>query len=100
MALIILSPVMIFFQNHPIGYLRNILHVLFGFKSWVGYCHVIDDKIHLPKIRKGVLNPASAMKMKDVDPETAGKLNILYARDYNIWKDLNIILFALRDLGK
>jgi len=99
-VLIVLSPIMIFLQKHPIGYLRNILHVLFGFKSWVGYCHVIDDKIHLPKIRKGILNPASAMKIKDIDPETAIKLNILYARDYNIWKDLNIILFAFRYLGK
>jgi lipopolysaccharide/colanic/teichoic acid biosynthesis glycosyltransferase len=47
-----------------------------------------------------VLHPANAMKLKDIDTETAIQLNILYARDYNIWKDLNIILYAFRDLGQ
>jgi hypothetical protein len=27
------------------------------------------------------------------------QLNILYARDYNVWKDLNLIIFAFRELG-
>jgi lipopolysaccharide/colanic/teichoic acid biosynthesis glycosyltransferase len=76
------------------------LVVLIGLKSWVGYCPVQNEKVHLPNIRKGVLNPSNAMKFRDIDAETAIDLNILYARDYNIWKDLNIVIYAFRDLGR
>ncbi len=100
LVFIVISPVAVFFQKYPAGFLKNIFSVLFGFRSWVGYCPVTSEEIHLPKIRKGVLNPANAMKLKETDEETAGKLNILYARDYNIWKDLNIVLYAFRYLGQ
>ncbi|MCB2207885.1 MAG: glycosyltransferase family 2 protein [Bacteroidetes bacterium] len=98
--LLILSPVIIFFQKQPGGFIKNLFVVLFGLKSWVGYCPVESETIHLPHIRKGVLNPSHAMKFRDIDAETAVNLNILYARDYNIWKDLNIILYAFRNLGR
>jgi lipopolysaccharide/colanic/teichoic acid biosynthesis glycosyltransferase len=99
-SLIPLSPVAIFLQKKPVGFFKNLLQVLFGMKSWVGYCPIDSKEVHLPKIRKGVLNPVNAMKTKVVDDETAIDLNILYARDYSIWKDLNIILYAFRDLGQ
>ncbi|MEE4260998.1 MAG: glycosyltransferase [Bacteroidales bacterium] len=100
LILLVLSPMVIFSQKHPIGFLRNLIKVLFGCKSWVGYCSFHKSEVHLPEIRGGVLHPANAMKLKDIDTETAIQLNILYARDYNIWKDLNIILYAFRDLGQ
>lgn len=100
LILFVLSPVVMLFQKSPFGFLKNLFKVIIGFRSWVSYCPVTNTEIHLPRIRKGVLNPANAMKIKDVDPETAGKLNILYARDYNVWKDLNIILYAFKYLGQ
>jgi len=100
LTLLVLSPIVIFFQRQPIGFIGNLFKVLFGCKSWVGYCPFYSSNVHLPKIRKGVLHPASAMKLKDVDTDTAIQLNILYARDYNIWKDMNIIGYAFRDLGQ
>jgi hypothetical protein len=99
-SLIPLSPVAVFLQRKPAGFLKNILQVLFGMKSWVGYSPFDSEEVHLPKIRKGVLNPINAMKAKEVDNETAIDLNILYARDYSVWKDLNIFLYAFRDLGQ
>lgn len=100
LILLIISPIVIFLQKEPGGFIKNLFVVLLGIISWVGYCPVKSEEVHLPKIRKGVLNPSNAMKFKDIDTETAVKLNILYARDYNIWKDLNIILYAFRDLGR
>jgi hypothetical protein len=100
LVFLIISPVAVFFQKYPAGFLRNIFSVLFGYKSWVGYCPAGDESIHLPKIRRGVLHPANAMKVKELDDETAAKLNILYARDYSVWKDLNIILYSFRFLGQ
>jgi hypothetical protein len=68
--------------------------------SWVGYYPLYEQLHHLPNIRKGVLNPVDSIKFKHPDDETIRQLNLLYARDYNLWKDLNIILFAFRELGK
>ena len=56
--------------------------------------------MQLPKIRKGVLNPVDSVKFNKSDLDTIEQLNLLYARDYNTWKDLNIIFFAFRKLGK
>jgi hypothetical protein len=102
MALFLLafSPLIVFFQRRAGGFLQNIFRVLFGRKSWVGYCKTEQSDFQLPKIKTGVLCPLDGMKVQQQDKETLHKLNLLYARDYNVWKDLNIILFAFRDLGK
>ena len=100
LLLLLLSPVLIFFERQIGGFLQNIFQVLFGRKSWVGFCETDHADFHLPKIRAGVLCPLDGMKVKQQDKETIHQLNLLYARDYNVWKDLNIILFAFRDLGK
>ena len=100
LVFLIISPVAVFFQKYPAGFVRNLFSVLFGYKSWVGYCPAGNKSIHLPKIKPGVLHPANAMKVKEMDDETAAKLNILYARDYSVWKDLNIILYSFRYLGQ
>ncbi|MDP2723589.1 MAG: glycosyltransferase [Bacteroidales bacterium] len=94
------SPVVVWAMKSPVGFISNCFKVLFGKKSWVGFCPVDPPLIQLPKIRKGVLNPIDAMHNKQHSPQTKINLNLLYARDYKVWKDLNIILYAFRDLGK
>ena len=97
--LLVLSPVFIFFQKKPAGYIKNVFVVMVGLKTWVGYFPLENSEHLLPKIKTGVLTPVDSMKVKVMDEETIGKLNILYARDYNIWKDLNVILYAFKNLG-
>lgn len=100
LVFLVFYPILIFVQNKPLGTLKNIFRVLWGSRSWVGYCQLKDQLHHLPWIRKGVLNPIDSMNLKNPDDDTIRQLNLLYARDYNLWKDLNIILFAFRSLGK
>jgi len=97
---LIASPLLMFFTHQPCGLLKNSFNVLFGHKSWVGFYPTTENKIHLPKIKPGILNPLDGMANKKYDNETLHKLNILYARDYTVWKDFNIIFFAFRNLGK
>jgi GT2 family glycosyltransferase len=97
---IALSPVLLFLQRKPISFIKNIFKVLWGSKSWVGYYPLQSQLQQLPRIRKGVLNPIDSIKFKNDEEDTIKQLNLLYARDYNPWKDLNIILFAFRKLGK
>lgn len=93
------SPILIFIQNRPGNFMLNIFRVLMGKKSWVGYYDLEKQMYMLPKIRKGVLNPFDSVKFKNREEETIEQLNLLYARDYSPSKDVNIIVFAIRNLG-
>ena len=93
-------PILIFAQKKPLGIIKNIFKVIWGSRSWVGYYPLQKQMPQLPHIRTGVLNPIDATKFKNLDDDTISQLNLLYARDYNLLKDLNIVLFAFRELGK
>lgn len=77
--------------KHPVRFLKNAVLVLFGRCTWVGYCPIDDDALKLPKIRRGIFNPASYLD-PDVleDSPFVNQLNLVYARDYTVWKDAEI----------
>lgn len=96
-----LFPILLFFTRQPIGFLRNIVLVIFGQRSWVGYYQHKDFMTdNFPKIKKGILNPTDGLKNHRMDPETATRLNLLYARDYKVLNDINICRKGFRDLGR
>ncbi len=93
-----LSPILILFQKNPLKLFRNCIHILIGLKSWVGYTS-IDPTKHssLPLIKVGILSPAN--HIKDLSPESASRLNFIYARDYLIYSDMYIIFRNLNHLS-
>ena len=99
-TLLIFYPAAIFIVRKPFGLLQNIFSVLFGFKSWVGYSPRGMSDIHLPEIRKGVLNPEDAFNGKEIPEEANTRLNLMYARDYKITNDANIIIKGFRETGR
>lgn len=98
--LILIIPLLMVFQRKPLSFLRNVFQVWIGKKSWVGYYLPENANTQLPKIKKSVLSPLDGMKSKTNNRKIIDDLNLLYARDYSIWKDLNIVFYAYRDLGK
>jgi O-antigen biosynthesis protein len=90
-------PILILVSRSFLGLLSNILSVLFGLKSWVSY-HKVGEKDALPKIKKGVLNPVSHLK-SDYSELTLFKLNMLYAKEYRLKNDLDILLKNLNRLA-
>jgi hypothetical protein len=93
-------PILIFMVKRPFGLLRNYFKVLFAGKTWVGYCGTLTEKTEkLPALKPGVLNPANALNLEKLSGETLDRLNILYARDYKIKNDLEIIFKGYRELG-
>ncbi len=98
--LIPLMPLLMVFQKKPLGFVRNIFQVLIGKKSWVGYYLPENSTTQLPKVKPSVLSPLDGMKSTTNNQKIIDDLNLLYARDYNILKDLNIVFYAFRDLGK
>ncbi|MDZ7740253.1 MAG: glycosyltransferase family 2 protein [Bacteroidota bacterium] len=96
-----LLPFMIFIVREPIGLLGNIFRVVFGKRTWVSFYRMAEkSNPKLPDIRKGILNPADVFRKRDISQETYEKLNLIYARDYKVWTDLNIVWRGFRELGR
>ncbi|MFL5728628.1 MAG: glycosyltransferase [Cytophagaceae bacterium] len=90
------SPLLMWLMKKPWHFVKNCFRVLGGTYSWVGYMETTET--NLPVIKKGVLNPAGPYG-KELDELTIRRLNLLYARDYSLYTDLNLILRSFRNLG-
>jgi len=98
---LVISPVWVFLIKKPTGMFRNILCVIVGFSSWVGYFQSTGgNHPGLPKIKPGILTPYDLHKASGVKGETYEQLNLLYAKDYRIIHDLHIIIKGFRHLGR
>lgn len=98
LLLLPLSPILMLFTKKPAGFIINIFKVIFGLRTWVGYSVYKD--ISLPKIKKGILNPTDVFYAREINSETSSRLNMLYARDYKMGTDLNIIWRGFRNMGR
>jgi len=98
LVLILLSPILVFLIKRPWSFVKNSFLVLLGQMSWVSYAeHQENSK--LPKIKKGVL-PISVSLAKDTLSEsTILQLNQLYAKDYRLESDAQLLLQNWRSLG-
>jgi GT2 family glycosyltransferase len=96
--LLIASPMLLIFVNRRIKFLQNLIHVLSGKYTWVGYADAENVNV-LPKLKKGIVSPVDGYGKKEVNDLTVQKLNFLYAKDYSIEKDLQIIFGSLHRLG-
>jgi len=94
---LVTSPVLFFTQKNGTMFIRNIFLVLTGKLTWVGYA---GKSLLLPKIRNGILNPLDSLNSMVNDELTINRLNSLYARDYRVYTDLNIIRKGWRNLGR
>jgi hypothetical protein len=95
-------PLLMWTQKNPIGFVGNIFAVLFGAKSWVGYASFDSaqaDSRNLPRLKKGVLNPAEVLPEEQRSKEISKRLNLLYAKDYKLSNDFNVMRKAFRKLG-
>jgi GT2 family glycosyltransferase len=95
---IVSSPLLMWLMKKPLQFVKNCFLVLGGGYSWVGYLETTE--MNLPVIKKGVINPAGHHKDIDLDEPTVRRLNLLYARDYSLYTDLNLILRSFRNLGQ
>lgn len=100
LILLFISPLMLFFMRNPLQFLANIFLVLIGLRSWTGYCPTeANDRQKLPRIKRGILNPTDALRIKTISADTIYRLNMLYARDYKLITDLQLMARAFRNLG-
>lgn len=98
--MLLLFPILIFFIKKPLKAIKNLLSILFGIKTFVAYYNADGiDVTMLPKLKKAYFSPIAKDKINIVNLDAINRLNIMYAKDYNILTDINIILKSWRNIG-
>lgn len=90
-----LSPILFFFQKNKGGFFKNLLFVLVGEFSWVGFNREYSQTLRTNKLKKGVI-PVTSSAQED---SMIIKSNLIYAKDYFWFKDLTIVMNSLDKLG-
>jgi hypothetical protein len=54
------------------------------------------EKSKLPKIKKGIFDPSANISSTGLTEEEKEHLNLMYARDYSLSKDIHFFLRALK----
>ena len=96
---LIAYPITCWTVQNKMGFLNNILKVLFASKSWIGLARNNKGETELLKLKTGVLTPADKFKDKLSEAEVA-KINMVYVKDYSITQDAHIILQGWKNLGQ
>jgi len=99
LLILIFSPLILFLYKRKAKFLINLISILFGTKTFVGY---IDSnkkiKTRLPYLKRGVL---SIKKNNSKENNyISSKLDLIYARDYKLSNDISIILREWKNLDQ
>ena len=99
LLMIPLLPLLILIINRRLSFLKNWFLLLVGRKTWVGYSTNSKTE-NLPSLKASVLSPVDGLKIQLSDEVTIQRLNFLYARDFEIDRDIEILRKGWRKLGQ
>ena len=89
---LLVSPVLCLFYKNKSTYFKNLFNIFLGNKSFVGYYLGENiDRLKLPKIKQGILHPFDEILASKKQQDLMFKLNLIYAKDYSIFKDFKIL---------
>ncbi len=95
-----LSPFLLWFFSKKNRFLKHSWQVLNGKKSWVGYVESSENQSELPTLKPGILSPADMFENPTSDISKSNRLNVLYARNYSVLTDAEILLKSWNKLGQ
>jgi len=97
---LVLSPFIFWFYKRKGQLFSNIWKVLIGKKSWIGYISETGTFENLPEIKVGVLHTGDLFPELKLDIEKSARLNMLYAKDYRILTDAEILFKASKNIDR
>jgi len=99
--LLVMYPFLLLIVRDRWNGLVNILKVLSGSFSWVGYYPYRDIRNHsLPGVKIGIFTPADGLENIDIPEDAIERLNFMYAKNYRILTDAGILIAGLRNIGR
>ena len=85
--IVVTFPIFFYLKNYRTAF-SNSIKVINGKKTWIGYIQRSNNE-NLPKIKQPVFDiNSSNTKLTD---DISDKLNIIYAKDYNVQKDIILL---------
>ena len=97
--LLLLSPILLVIIKFKVKFISNLIRILSGKKSFVGYLNQSDGtKTNLPKIKPGILEPFSVSEELSIDKKE--ELNLLYAKQYSFIFDFEVLVRKWKLLGE
>ncbi len=98
-VLLLLSPLLVWFYARKGAFLKNMLLVFVGRRTLVGYASGNTAKAtELPSLKRGILTPSDRLNLNDEN--LAVKLDLLYAREYDLLLDLRIVMRSWKKLDR
>ena len=98
--LLVFSPLLVWFFSRKGRFLKNAFQVLTGKKTWVAYIPDSATPEKLPALKPGILSLSDMFKTPPAETAKISQLNILYARDYNVFTDAEIVWKGWKKLDK
>ena len=96
----ITSPFLALLVREPSKMFKNIINVFKGKFTWVGYSKAFGLKNELPVLKSSVLSPLDRFNDENLEEETIERINIRYAKDYNLLNDLTILIKGLKRIDQ
>lgn len=94
-------PLFFLIIKHPLGFFRNIVKVLGGTRTWVGYSIRKSETSKIsPSQKAGILTPGDGYNSSDNGFEGLPEIYLNYANNYRISNDILIILKNFKFLGR
>jgi lipopolysaccharide/colanic/teichoic acid biosynthesis glycosyltransferase len=91
LSFLVISPILLWFFRAKYRFILNMISVVLGRKSFVGYIQTEKHKMQqLPKIKPGILPPYNIQK--NTSEDTIDRLNLMYAKNFNVLFDIQVII--------
>ena len=91
LLLLALSPLVLLFSKKRKTLLQNWWPVFYGKKTWVAYANSAENA-NLPRLKTGAFTVVDGLpKETQSNEQTTARLNFLWAKDWNTWRDLEIL---------
>lgn len=94
------SPFVIWIFRNKKRFLSNIFKVMTGKISWIGYIPTLNTAYNLPLLKPAILNPGDLFPELSLDMDKMNRLNMLYAKDYSLSTDTEILFKGWRNLDR
>jgi len=91
LVILLLSPFLVFLQKSAKNFLRNLLQVFIGQKTWVGFSPMDDHQSLSESIQPSVLHLGMSYKGQNKPKDFFENLNLGYAKKYDPTQDISII---------
>ncbi len=100
LSICLIVPFFLLFGRNKTVFLKNLWSVFTGAKTWVAYAiqttpNETGASEHFPKLKTGVFSPLNAANLTEPNAPTIQRLNFLYAKDYDVWRDAEIVWKSL-----